>query len=59
MVWKGVKLMKVDMIISYPLFVKVGDKIMYTRKLHKWKNSRMVMRLRALKQMGVSYYYDA
>ena len=51
--------MKVNMIISYPLFVKVGDKIMYTRKLYKWKNSRMVMRLRALKQMGVTYYYDA
>lgn len=51
--------MKVGMIIGYPLFVKVGDKIMYTRKLYKWKNSRMVMRLRALKQMGVLYYYDA
>lgn len=51
--------MKVDMIISYPLFVRVGDKLMYTRKLHRWKNCRMVMRLRALKQMGVTYYYDA
>jgi hypothetical protein len=51
--------MKVNMIISYTLFVKVGDKMMYTRKLHKWKNGRMVMRLRALKQMGVTYYYDA
>ena len=59
MVWKGGKLMKVNMIFSYQLFVKVGDKLMYTRKLHKWKNSRKIMRLRALKQMGVTYYYDA
>lgn len=51
--------MKVNMIFSYQLFVKVGDKLMYTRKLHKWKNSRKIMRLRALKQMGVTYYYDA
>lgn len=51
--------MKVSMIIGYPLFVKVSDKIMYTRKLYKWKNSRMITRLKALKQMGVTYYYDA
>lgn len=50
--------MKISFLNSYPLFVKVGDKLMYTRKLHKWKNSRMIMRLRALKQMGVYYYYD-
>lgn len=51
--------MKISMLYSYPLFVKVGDKLMYTRKLYKWKNSRMITRLRALKQMGVTYYYDA
>lgn len=51
--------MKVNMIISYPLFVKVGNKVMYTRKLHNWKNSRFITRLRALRQMGVTYYYDA
>ena len=51
--------MKISMLHSYPLFVKVGDKLMYTRKLYKWKNSRMITRLRALKQIGVKYYYDA
>ena len=50
--------MKISFLCSYPLFVKVGDKLMYTRKLHKWKNDRMIMRLKALKQMGVYYYYD-
>lgn len=51
--------MKISVLCNYPLFVKVGDKLMYTRKLYKRKNSRMITRLRALKQMGVSYYYDA
>ena len=58
MVWEGGELMKISMLCGYPLFVKVGGKLMYTRKLYKWKNSRMITRLRALKQMGV-YYYDA
>lgn len=59
MVWEGGELMKISVIYGYPLFVKVGNKLMYTRKLYKWKNSRMITRLRALKQMGVYYYYDA
>ena len=50
--------MKIGMLCDYPLFVNVGDKLMYTRKLYRWKNCRTIMRLRALKQMGVTYYYD-
>lgn len=59
MVWEGGELMKISMLCSYPLFVKVGDKLLYTRKLYRWRNGRMITRLKALKQMGVYYYYDA
>lgn len=58
MVWKGDKLMKISMLCSPSLFVKIGNKLLYTRKLHKWKNSRFRTRIKALKQMGVFFYYD-
>lgn len=50
--------MKISVLHSPSLFVKIGNKLMYTRKLYKWKNGRMRTRIKALKQMGVYYYYD-
>lgn len=40
------------------LIVNVGGKLLYTKRLRRYRNSRFFMKIKALKLMGISYYYD-
>jgi len=40
------------------MFRYIGDKLFYTKRISYKRNGRRIMILRALKQMGVYYYYD-
>lgn len=36
----------------------IGDKLLYTKRIIHKRNGRRIQILRALKLMGVYYYYD-
>lgn len=40
------------------MFRYIGDKLFYTKPIRHKRNGRRIMILRALKLMGVYYYYE-